>query len=147
MEPDELEDVVRLWMRSKQDAYPWHRLERSRGFEDQLAYFRDDVGARCRVWLAVEGDALVGLLALEGGGHIDQLYVDPEAQGRGVGTRLVAKARERSPTGLTLHTFQRNAPARRFYEARGFEVIGFGISPPPENEPDVQYAWRPESLR
>jgi hypothetical protein len=43
---------------------------------------------------------------------------------------------------LGLFTHQRNEKARRFYEARGFVAVRFGMSPPPENEPDVRYEWR-----
>ncbi len=33
--------------------------------------------------------------------------------------------------------------ARRFYEKNQFRVVRLGLSPPPENEPDVEYRWRP----
>jgi hypothetical protein len=33
--------------------------------------------------------------------------------------------------------------ARSFYERRGFRAVQFGVSPPPESEPDVRYAWDP----
>ena len=43
---------------------------------------------------------------------------------------------------LQLWTFQRNAQARRFYEARGFVVVeqtdGAGNE---EKEPDARYLW------
>ena len=53
---------------------------------------------------------------------IDQLYVLPEAQGRGVGTEFAAISRNcfRAPAALDLSA---NARARRFYEARGFALV------------------------
>ena len=66
-----------------------------------------------------------------------------ERQRQGVGTALLQKAREQSPRGLRLLTFQKNATARAFYEKHGFQVIRYGHSPAPENEPDVEYQWRP----
>src|SRR5687767_7326134 len=48
-----------------------------------------------------------------------------------------------SPDGLALHTHQENHAARAFYEKHGFRAVKFGISPPPENAPDVEYHWRP----
>lgn len=95
-----------------------------------------------QVWLAVERDQIVGLLALTKG-DLDQSYVDPRCQGRGIGTRLLDRAKELSPEGLTLYTHQRNERARAFYERRGFSVVKLGVSPPPESEPDVQYGWGP----
>ena len=71
------------------------------------------------------------------------MYVRPGAQRGGVGRALLAKARQLSPTGLELHTHQHNDRARRFYETHGFRAVAFGMSPAPENEPDVEYHWRP----
>ena len=47
------------------------------------------------------------------------------------------------PAGLRLFTHVDNAPARAFYERLGFRAVAFGVSPPPECLPDVEYAWRP----
>lgn len=75
---------------------------------------------------------------------LDQLYVAPDRLGRGIGRRLLEHARERSPSGLTLYTFQVNARARAFYERNGFVADWFGDgSANEERQPDVRYAWRP----
>ena len=136
----ELAEVSALWSRSKQRAYPWLAIEQAHTREQDLAYFRDSVSARCEVWLALRAERIVGLLALELS-HIDQLYVEPAEQGRGAGSRLLAHAKSLRPAGLSLFTFQRNLRARAFYEAREFRAVRFGVSPAPESEPDVRYAW------
>ena len=46
-----------------------------------------------------------------------------------------------TPSGLRLYTFQANANGRAFYEKNGFRAVRFGISSPPESEPDVEYHW------
>jgi ribosomal protein S18 acetylase RimI-like enzyme len=56
---------------------------------------------------------------------------------------LLAHACSLSPQGLELHTHQQNTGARRFYERHGFAAVRFGLSPPPESAPDVEYHWRP----
>lgn len=139
--PGDLEQTVLVWERAKRDAYPWLGSERGYGHDDNLHYFRDEICRRCAVWVATAGGRVVGLLALAGR-FIDQLYVDPQVQGTGVGGALLDHAKALSPGGLTLSTFQRNGRARSFYERRGFVITGTGVSPPPENEPDVRYAWR-----
>lgn len=138
--PGDLEETVLVWERSKRLAYPWLASERAYDHDDNLAYFRDDVCRRCAVWVAAAGGRVVGLLALAGR-SIDQLYVDPPAQGGGVGGALLDHAKALSPGGLTLATFQRNERARRFYERRGFTVTATGVGPPPDSEPDVTYSW------
>ena len=108
--------------------------------EDNLRHFRDTVMRENEVWLAVDGNEIVGLLAL-GEHKVDQLHVEPRWQGRGVGTALLDRAEELAAEGLMLFTHQRNERARAFYERRGFRAVRFGESPPPESEPDVKYAW------
>jgi ribosomal protein S18 acetylase RimI-like enzyme len=52
------------------------------------------------------------------------IYVLPEAQGCGIGTRLLEAGIARfSPAAkITLRVERANAPARRFYERKGFEA-------------------------
>ena len=92
------------------------------------------------MWVAEDSGTLLGTLDLEAP-WIRQLTVFPEFQRRGVGTALLRKARECSPVELRLFTFERNDKARAFYEKHGFVPVAFGISPPPEREPDVEYRW------
>ena len=115
--------------------------------DEVLAFFRDRVLARCEVGVAMDGNAtVVGFYALSEG-WIEHLYVAPSHQGRGVGSRLLRHAMGRGPA-LQLWTFQRNAPARRFYERHGFvavkETDGLGNE---EKEPDVLYAWSREDAK
>jgi GNAT superfamily N-acetyltransferase len=84
--------------------------------EENRWFFRERVFKTCEVWGAFDGDAMAGMLAFREG-WIDQLYVLPEAQGRGLGTALLQVA-QNAFDRLQLWTFQRNVPARRFYEAR-----------------------------
>ena len=89
------------------------------------------------------GGIIVGLLALSDD-MIDQLYLDPEWRGRGIGVQLLRLAKSRRPGGLCLWTFQVNGPARRFYARNGFVEVeltdGAGNE---EREPDVLMRWAP----
>lgn len=108
--------------------------------EEDVGFWSAVVFKDCQIWGAEESGRLVGVIAfLED--WIDQLYVLPEAQGRGIGTRLLEVAKSAYPS-LSLWTFQRNAAARLFYEKHGFLVVdesdGAGNE---EKEPDVLYKW------
>jgi ribosomal protein S18 acetylase RimI-like enzyme len=99
---------------------------------------------RSEVWVAEESGRIVGMAALSGDA-LDQLYVHPDAQGRGAGGALLDRAKERRPDGFTLWVFQQNAAARRFYERRGFRLVR--LTDGSENEektPDALYEWRPD---
>ena len=141
--PD-LAEVVSLWRASKRKAFPYVEVQQSYSLEDDTAHFRDVIAKDCEVWLAESGDQILGLMALEGD-LIDQLFVKIDAQGQGIGTALLIKARELSPSGLRAYTFQKNTAARTFFEKYDFHVVRAGASPPPENEPDLEYTWLPDA--
>jgi len=132
--------TVEMWRRSKRAAFPYVAVMQSHTLDDDRAFFRDVVAVECDVELAEADGRFVGLLALRGQ-VVDQLFVDVDWQQRGVGALLLDAAKHRSPGGLRLVTFQRNAGARAFYEHYGFTALRFGVSPPPESEPDVEYVW------
>jgi hypothetical protein len=140
--PDELDALVRLWNETKRDTYRFIPQERDRTLEEDGAFFRANVLPRCAIWVAAAPDGLLGFLALEGS-YVDRLYVHPRAQRRGVGEALLRQALAVSPAGLELHTHQRNHKARAFYRKLGFHPVRYGVSPPPESEPDVELHWRP----
>jgi len=138
---DELERVIVLWHETSADTYGFIPVERDRVLADRRGYFTTNIAPQHDLWVAHEGTEIVGFLAIRDS-LIDRLYVHPTAQRRGVGAALLAKARELQPEHLTLYTHQKNTKARAFYEKHGFRATRFGVSPPPESEPDVFYEWR-----
>ncbi len=139
---DDAAAVADVWLRSYRAALPGVR--RAHSDDEVRGWFRDVVVPERETWVADAGGRVVGLMVLSPG-DLDQLYLDPDWRGRGLGDRLVALAKERSPDGLELWTFQVNGPACRFYERHGFVEVertdGRGNE---EREPDVRYAWSPE---
>lgn len=142
--PADLEATVKTWRNSRRQAFSYVPLHQAYSVEDDIRQFRDVISRKCEVWLAEASGDVVGLLARDGD-LIDQLFVAVGEQRGGIGTLLLARARELSPTGLRLFTFTRNTAARAFYEKHGFRATKFGLSPPPESEPDVEYHWIPET--
>jgi ribosomal protein S18 acetylase RimI-like enzyme len=74
--------------------------------------------------VAVDGTEILGYAAVSGC-HLENLFIDPDAQGRGVGAALLAEfeARLRGSFGAaTLRCLHANAGARRFYERHGYQV-------------------------
>jgi ribosomal protein S18 acetylase RimI-like enzyme len=139
---EDLTKVVAMWHASKRQAFPYVEVQQTYTIEDDTGFFREVIATEYALFLAEAKGQIVGMMAIKAG-YIDQLFVAVDAQGQGVGTTLLAKAKELSPTGLRLYTFQKNAKARIFYEKHGFRAVQFGTSPPPENEPDVEYRWTP----
>jgi GNAT superfamily N-acetyltransferase len=98
------------------------------------------------VWVAEVAGAVAGYIAFRDG-WIEHLFIHPDRQGQGIGPALLAKALE-DGTPRQLWTFQQNARARRFYEARGFRAVEFTEGEGNEERmPDVRYLWSPSALQ
>jgi ribosomal protein S18 acetylase RimI-like enzyme len=134
--------VVGVWHRSGLAAYLYLPTWQSFPLERAREVFHRDIVERCEVWVGEDDGRVVAFLALRES-YIDRLYVDPGRQRTGWGTRLLEHARALSPRGLELHTHVENTAARALYEKHGFVAVRFGVSPPPESAPDVEYHWRP----
>ena len=137
----ELADVdaaARVHRRASDHALPW--LTGLHTSDEDRWFYRERVFTGCQVHGAFEGGALAGIIAFRSD-WIDQLYVLPEVQGRGVGSELL-KVAKRAFDCLQLWTFQRNLGARRFYEARGFALVEeTDGARNEEKEPDARYLW------
>ncbi len=75
-------------------------------------------------WWVLEGAGeVVGFLGFAGN-TLESLFIDPDYHGRGGGTALVEHAQRLAGGPLLVDVNEQNESARRFYEARGFVVVG-----------------------
>ena len=139
--------VVGVWHRSGRAAYTFLPTWQTFTVENAHVVFRNVIRPKCDIWVGTLHQTVVAYLAVKkNGSYIDRMYVDPIEWRKGWGARLVALAKELSPSGLELPTHQENHAARAFYEKQGFAAVRFGQSPPPESAPDIEYHWRPSNL-
>jgi ribosomal protein S18 acetylase RimI-like enzyme len=139
--PDEAAALAEIHVSARRAAMPC--LPALHSEEETGAWFRDVVLARDDVYIAEVEGRVVGFLAL-GPELVEHLYVRPDFQRRGIGARLLARAKERRPRGFRLYVFQRNEEARAFYERHGLRLVALGDgSGNEEREPDALYEWRP----
>jgi GNAT superfamily N-acetyltransferase len=140
----DIDEAARVFRTSFDQALP--TLRGLHTPEEDRAFFRARLFATCEMWGAFAGGAMAGFIAFREG-WIEQLYVLPGVQGRGVGTSLLKIAQD-ALDDLQLWTFQRNANARRFYEARGFALVRETDGPDnEEKEPDALYRWTRDSAK
>jgi len=142
-EPGEADLLASLWLRARRAAVATIPLP-VHSDDEVHRWFTEVVLPARGVSVAVRDGWPVALLVLDGG-WIDQLYVDPDSTGQGIGAALLGRAKRRRPDGLLLWTFEANVGARRFYEAHGFVVTGRTTGDNEEGAPDVRYEWRPPS--
>jgi ribosomal protein S18 acetylase RimI-like enzyme len=95
------------------------------------------------VTVATVNDKVVGVLAVSRANDatwIDQLYVEPEHCGHGIGSLLMNAALSSLRRPIRLYVFQQNVDAQRFYQRFGFRPVqwrdGSGNE---EGCPDVLY--------
>ena len=141
-QPGDEAEVIAVWHRSGIAAYPFLPTWPSFTLEMAGDMFRKVIQPACLIWVGVANGRITAFLAMKGS-YIDRLYVDTPEWRKGWGQRLLGLAKQLSSAGLELHTHQENRPACDFYETAGFEAVKFGISPPPESAPDIEYHWRP----
>ena len=108
-----------------------------------LAEYADDG----RSWVAVDGACRpIGYILvdiIDGGGHIEQVSVEPTHQGKGVGRTLIEQVKtwgkSSGLSGLTLTTFGHIPWNRPLYEHLGFRVLSQDeISPGVQAVRDVE---------
>jgi putative acetyltransferase len=133
----DVEAVAQLHRAVREACLPY--LPELHSPEEDLQFFRGRVFPTCTVW--VGGAPLAGYCAFRDG-WVEHLYVEPAAQGQGLGSALLRRAMV-GQAHVRLWVFQKNTPAIGFYIRRGFRLVeltdGSGNE---EREPDALYEWR-----
>ena len=121
-----MDEVVGLWVES------WNATMPEIDFSARGGWLRERLAAHQAAGVAVvcavdATDGPLGFVTVDpDGGHIDQLAVRWRCFGTGVGTALIASARNVSPISLKLEVNQENPRAVRFYGREGFVITGAG---------------------
>ncbi len=111
-------------------------------FDGLRARIPREIAAGWRLFVAESGGQIVAMLAVRPeDGHLDQIFVAPEFQGRGIGKRLLELARQLMPQQVWLRTSVGNERAWSWYEREGF------VRERVEDEPGwalprAYYRWR-----
>jgi ribosomal protein S18 acetylase RimI-like enzyme len=114
----DLEVVATVWLESwRSIGLDIAALATELGFQERI---RLELESGWRVIVAAEDEQVIGFLATKPTeGVLDQLFVSPNAKGRGIGTALLKRAMTEMPNGFWLRTADANQAACAFYEARG----------------------------
>lgn len=138
---EDVRDAAEVYLRSRRAAVP-AIPPLAHEEADVREWFAQKVFVEQELWVAEDADgSIVGVMVLAAD-WLEQLYVDPDRSGGGVGSELVGIAKSIRPGGLQLWAFESNARARRFYERHGFVAVErTDGSHNEERAPDVRYVW------
>lgn len=115
-------DVPRLHAIWRAAVLATHQFLSRPHFEEIEALVLDEYLPHAAFLVVERGGAVAGFMAVTDA-HVDTLFVDPAAHGRGVGRMLIAWALAEHGR-LTVDVSEQNPGAVRFYQRMGFVVVG-----------------------
>jgi GNAT superfamily N-acetyltransferase len=142
---DEYDEVARIWMES------WV----STGLEDGSKYLLANLRARVAreiengwsLYVADDDGRIAAMLALHlQRRYLDQLFVAPDYQGKGLGRQLLAFTRKHLPDEIYLRCVRENDKAWRWYEREGF-VFEKEAADPMTGFTMKYYRWKKGTVR
>ena len=117
--PHEYDAIARVWM----DSWVSTGLEEASNFllAKLCARIPMEIEKGWSLFVADDGGHLAAMLALHLPlKYLDQLFVAPGYQGRGLGRQLLAFSRRQLPDEIELRCVRENQKAWRWYEREGF---------------------------
>jgi ribosomal protein S18 acetylase RimI-like enzyme len=138
--PGDHDALARIWLDS------WYSTGLKSLFDPGLPMLRDripeEVAKGWDLYAAEEAGAIVAMLAIHPrDAYLDQLWVAPAHQGRGIGRALLAFTRKKLPDEIWLRCVVQNESAWRWYEREGFRFEG-EEDVPPSGMRMKRYRWK-----
>ncbi|HEY4274777.1 MAG TPA: GNAT family N-acetyltransferase [Rhizomicrobium sp.] len=137
--PGDYDELAQIWLES------WYSTDLKSLFDPGLEMLRkripEEIAKGWDLYAAEEDGELVALLALNPSDfYLDQLWVAPSHQGRGIGRKLLDFTRAKFPDEIWLRCVVENARAWAWYEREGFQFEG-EENVPPSNMRMRRYRW------
>lgn len=117
--PSEAPEIIKIWKNSVDATHDFLTMHDRQEIEKEVIGFFSETS----VWVAThQEDQPIGFMFLHDG-HLEALFVDASARGRGVGKQLISHALALHP-GLSVDVNEQNQQAVGFYQHMGFRVSG-----------------------
>ena len=121
------EAMLDLWVAAWREAMPAIDFDHRRKWLRAASCAAGSPGLRDALRDRLPRGRVLGFIALSPKlRHLDQIVVDLDHWGKGVGETLIAEAKRISPRGLWLDVNQDNPRAIAFYEKHGFRRLRAG---------------------
>ncbi|MNC08828.1 putative N-acetyltransferase YjaB [compost metagenome] len=118
LQPDEMDELIEIWLASTIQAHPfisenyWHESE---------SIVRNVYIPQSATWVYQHQDKMVGFISVLDSLFIGALFVSEPFIGKGMGQSLMKHVKQIYPS-LSLEVYQKNQRAVHFYHRQGFRI-------------------------
>lgn len=128
----DIDRVAEIWLDTNLKAHDFIPPEYWKANYDAVREMLSQ--AEVYVYIGEDKNELQGFIGLDQE-YIAGIFVWREAQGRGIGKRLLDRVKEEKRK-LTLNVYARNMGAVRFYQREGFQIVEETVD---ENTGEIEY--------
>lgn len=118
LKPEEIKDVLDIWLKASIKA---HSFVDQEFWKSKTGVMRETYLPSSETYILKEDDVIKGFFSLQDE-TLAAMFVSPEFQGKGVGRRLMDKAKTLRGR-LELAVYKENQKSIDFYKKCGFEFI------------------------
>jgi ribosomal protein S18 acetylase RimI-like enzyme len=121
LKENEINECASLW------HYVWHYTFFNKAFPKPLSDWRKRVRKyfqKGKVVVAKQDKRMVAMMVYLNNGYIEQLWVDPKYQGKGIGSKLIEYVEKKTEKKAHLHCWIINHKGLEFYKRKGFKITG-----------------------
>ena len=115
----DMDDVLNIWLEASVDA---HRFVESTFWESKVDDMREKYIPASDTYVFSDNQRVRGFFSLDGD-TLAAMFVAPGFQGKGIGQRLMEKAKSLRRE-LKLAVYRENPKSIQFYQKCGFRIIG-----------------------
>lgn len=138
MNVKDLDQIMTLWLCGNLDAHPFVAETYWKGNAEMVR----EMMRQSEIYVWEEQNEILGFAGLQED-YLAGIFVQREARGRGIGKKLLDACKACRPQ-LTLHVYQKNQNACRFYLREGFQILKQETDEE-NNETENLLLWKKES--
>ncbi|MGL4601235.1 MAG: N-acetyltransferase [Plesiomonas sp.] len=114
----DMDTLLNVWLTASIDA---HDFVEPHYWHSKIDSMRTQYFPSAMTWVYEDEGEVKGFYSLAADGQLAALFVDPQYQNVGIGTELLAHAKQQMET-LTLTVYAENLDAVRLYKKHGFSI-------------------------
>ena len=118
-ETSDMDQVLDIWLTASIKA---HNFVEQSFWESEVDDMRDQYLPSGETYVYDDMGIVKGFVSLRGE-TLEAVFVSPNAQGKGIGQQLIAKAKELRAK-LNLAVYKENQNSLEFYKKCGFKIVG-----------------------